>query len=239
MIDLKDMDIIIPVRDGDDNESLRYCLRSIEKNMPHRNIIIAGYKPEWLHNVKYVETVHNQPNKYMRVSFNIMTAAGHEDASESVILFNDDMFALDEIKDVPAFHRGPMSRMIAEGMESAPIQRESMIMTRDALLSFGIEEPMNYELHAPMVINTHVLLILDAVLKSRGLDRHPIQLRSLYGNMHHIGGAESVDVKLHDQTSFNYREDFPFISTTDKSFDHGLAGEEIRARFPVKSKYEL
>ena len=51
------IDVVIPLGTGSrwqDNE-LRYCLRSIEKNLSGVNeVVIVGEKPKWLTNVRCV-----------------------------------------------------------------------------------------------------------------------------------------------------------------------------------------
>ncbi len=41
-------DVVYVVRPGDKNEELRYSIRSVIANLPHRKVWIAGYKPTWL-----------------------------------------------------------------------------------------------------------------------------------------------------------------------------------------------
>lgn len=239
-VTLNEMDIVIPVREGDSNESLRYCLRSIDQNMPHRRVIIAGYMPKWVQNVIYIAQPALSQNKYRRVAMNILAGAQAPEISEWFVLFNDDMFAVEPIRELAPFHRGHIITGITEGLyEKAPKQRDSMLLTYNALIHAGKPAPLNYELHIPMIFNTYGLLILQPMLDAMKLKRAPIQLRSFYGNMHDIGGDEMKDVKLHDRGVFEYQEHFPFVSTTAEVFDHGLAGEEIRARFPDKSKFEV
>ena len=48
-----EMDIVYVVRPGDENEALRYSLRSLA-NIPHRTVWIAGYRPKWCYGIVYV-----------------------------------------------------------------------------------------------------------------------------------------------------------------------------------------
>jgi len=190
-------------------------------------------------NVKYIATASLERNKYRRVAINILAGAKAPEISEWFHLFNDDMFAMDLIRELRPFHRGNMITEITKGPRSAPQQHQSMLMTYNALKHAGIKTPLNFELHTPMMFNTGGLLALEPILKTMRLDTAPIQLRSFYGNMQHIGGQEIKDVKLHDPHIFEYQEYFPIVSTTDETFNHGLAGEEIRARFSDKCKFEV
>lgn len=237
---LEDMDIVIPVREGDDNESLRYCLRSIAANMPHRRIIIAGYKPKWITGVDYVAVATRERNKYRRVMINILAGAELPTASEWIVLFNDDMFVLDPLRELAPFHRGNMIEFITGNeMAEAPKQKESMLMTYNALTHAGIKTPLNYELHMPMVMNRGGLLAMVPIIQTMRLESAPLQIRSFYGNMQHILGEEIKDVKIKHRDRFSYQEFFPVISTTPDSFNHGLVGEEIRERFKNKCQYEV
>lgn len=234
-------DIIIPVKNGDDNEELRYCLRSISENLPHRNIIIAGYLPKWVTGVIHVSVdLVAEPNKYRRVARNIIAGARCHEASEWFMLFNDDMFVMEKMESLPIIHRGLLANFIDQtDFTHAPQQRESLVVTHTALELAGIKVPINYDFHAPMMMNKHALIDLLTIIETMGLKDSPIQLRSFYGNMHHIGGELHEDVKLANPHIFKYWHDFPIVSTTDESFAHGRAGEEIRAAFPNKCKYEL
>jgi hypothetical protein len=236
-IKMENADIVIPVKWGEHNEELRYCLRSIEKNLPHRNVVIAGYKPKWVKNVKFISVAMLEQNKYKRVANNILAAANFPELSDWFILFNDDMFVVEPVKSIQTVHRGKLDPM-AHIYDSAPLQRKSMITTLEILIAAGIKDPMNYEVHSPMMINRHGLLNVEVILRTMSQKRAVWQLRSLYGNLHHIAGEVRHDVKIADNASFEYADDFPFISTTDQSFKHGEVGEVIRSRFIEKSKYE-
>ncbi len=45
---LSDLDIVYFVKESAQNEELRYSLRSVEKNFPHRNVWFVGGKPKGL-----------------------------------------------------------------------------------------------------------------------------------------------------------------------------------------------
>ena len=71
------------------------------------------------------------------------------------------------------------------------------------------------------------------------LDRFPFvpMFRSLYGNMNHINGVDTEDVKI---ATIN-REPDPeaeLLSTSDNSWLAGKVGAFIRERFPDKSRFE-
>lgn len=232
------MDIVIPVREGDQNEELRYCLRSIAENLHlEGDVIITGYKPKWIQNVKYIATAQTGANKYLLAVNNIKAAVEWPETSEWFTLFNDDMFVLERMESIQMTHRGPLINLLRLNMP--PLQRDAMLFTYNVLTHWGIKKPLNFGVHAPMTINKADMLALFLKLKRAGFSKSPISLRSMYGNMKDLKGMEIKDPKISRRDFFAYDPEFPIISTTDESFNHGLAGEEIRARFSNKCKYEV
>ena len=61
---------------------------------------------------------------------------------------------------------------------------------------------------------------------------NPPQWRSLYGNLHGIGGTPRSDVKCYKQTELHA----PFHSTEDRSFP--VFRQALHALFPEPSPYE-
>jgi hypothetical protein len=88
--------------------------------------------------------------------------------------------------------------------------------THDKLVSLGIDAPLNYEVHIPMVMNK---LKLKNVLKNK-----TCLWRSLYGNIYNVGGIEHEDVKVYNKSSsspksYNWKgKNFAYLSTQDSSF---------------------
>jgi hypothetical protein len=230
-------DIVIPVRQGEHNEELRYCLRSIDENLPHGKIIIAGYKPKWIKGVEYIATVPKSENKYICVARNIAAAVEAPVTSDWFTLFNDDMFVLDPLDEIELTNRGFMISMLK--IDMPPQQRDSMLLTYNVLKQMKIEAPINFEVHAPMTMNKADMLSVILRIRSGDFADSPLQLRSMYGNTKNLRGVEVADPKISKRDFFAYDPKFPIVSTTDESFNHGLAGEEIRARFPKKSRYEV
>lgn len=230
-------DIVIPVREGDNNEELRYCLRSIAENFRHRNIIIAGYKPKWIKNVTHIATAPISANKYVKVAKNIAAAVEAPETSDWFVLFNDDMFVLERMADIQMTHRGFMISMLK--IDMPPQQRESMLLTYNVLKRMMDDQPLNFEVHAPMTINKADMLSVILRIRSGDFADSALQLRSMYGNTKNLKGKEIADPKISKRDFFAYDPEFPVVSTTDESFNHGLAGEEIRARFPHKCRYEV
>jgi hypothetical protein len=232
------LDVVYVVRIGDDNEELRYSLRSLHANLPHARVWIAGYAPKWVNRAR----VHVIETEWQRCRFrsstdNLRAFLEHPHAPLNAVLMNDDFFIMEPIPSVPPLNRGPAHTVLetsgVSGDYAAGLRRTVAI-----LRTLGHDAPLSYELHAPMVVNVpHMREILKRYGEVQGLHK-----RTLYGNVTHLAGRTVVDVKVKNSkdgfsTVFDPRA--PFVSTNDHSFRHGAVGAFIRERFSEPSPYEL
>lgn len=227
------------VRDGDENQELRYSLRSL-KNIPHENVYLVGYKPSWVKNVQHIERFQKLSTKYKNITLNMYAACNNENISEDFIYMDDDFFLIESMEDIYPFHRGKLddlaeryralnSRTYADGLEE--ISRR--------LKELGIASPLSYELHIPMLFNKkrfkHILELDDSYAL-----RAPIfHVRSFYGNYYNIGGQHMNDVKIYwqEDNRASKMRGRKFISSSDDSFK-GYITQYLRELFPEKSQYE-
>lgn len=224
------MDIICPVRPGDDNDELRYAIRSWETNLTFDRIWIVGDKPDWLQNVQFIPGNRHESG-HANVYDNIRLACNHPDISDQALIVNDDMYVT-----APAtpqvFYRGTLDAHL----ELPRVQRggwwkDSLETTRVCLQAHGIAEPLSYELHMPLPVNK------AAMAETLRLFRHvtpanPPQWRSLYGNLHNIGGQQCDDVKAYHAGALHR----PFHSTQPRSFP--AHQDQLEELFPRPSRYE-
>ena len=226
------MDIVYSCRSGK-NEELRYSIRSVEKNFDFaKNIWVVGGKPDW-YSGNFIE-VPQRHNPFQNVRVNLKTVIDDPDISEDFVFMNDDFFVVKKINSVPTYYNGLLSERSRRHLEAAgPNYYSSFLMRSDqALRRYGIKQPLNYELHTPIVFNKTML--------SETIDR-PFSIRSLYGNIHNIGGEEIRDVKIYDSPRFiedssSIENGTPFVSTDDQSFRN--MGNTIKDMFQDKSLYE-
>ena len=222
------LDVVIPYKDNG-SEELRYALRSIENNLPHRNVYIIGDKPDWITNVTHIP-MRQLSRKYTAVRNNIDIACHDKHISNDFILSNDDFFILRPIKHLN-YHRGLVTEMMRY---YGGVYYRGMQETRRLLKLSGIDEPLSYELHIPMIINKQKKIEASR-LRSKRTQKN-IHLRTYYGNLYNVGGRKIKDVKV-----YNDKQKLPkgsFMSTTEQTFN-GKAGEYIKQQFPNPSKYEL
>jgi hypothetical protein len=99
----------------------------------------------------------------------------------------------------------------------------------------GINNPLDYELHIPMPMQKDKLKSI--------ISKHPSCLwRSMYGNIHSVGGSQMDDVKVyvnkkHLERSSHIVDTSVFLSTEDQAFDMMLNVILLKL-FPTPSKYE-
>lgn len=219
-----------------DTEELKYSIRSVVSNMPNGRIWIIGDKPDWYVG-NFIE-VPQTKTKTINAKNNLQAICGSPQISEDIVLMNDDFFAINRVRKIKNFHGGFLAQKI-EAYEDMFLGTNSYIeqlkRTHKRLLRLGIEKPLDYEIHVPMLMTKSGL---KRALKGDTL------WRSSYGNMFGIGGTEISDVKVYhsgplikktyDINSLKY----DYISTDDSSFEM-VKEALLKDLFPEPSIYEL
>lgn len=227
------MDVIYTCRSGD-NEELRYSIRSVLKNAKFVNKIwVVGDKPDW-YSGNFIK-VAPVGNSFANVRNNLRKVIDHPDISEDFILMNDDFFIIENVNSVSHYYGGLLADRSLRHQELAgPNYYANMLMkTHRGLTQQGIKNPLNYELHVPMLFNKAKLA--DTIEK-------PFSIRSYYGNKYNLGGEDINDVKIYSHPRFkvsssSMNNGTPFVSTDDESFSYVRL--ELEKMFPSKSAYEL
>lgn len=236
-----EVDVVYVVREGDDNEELRYSLRSL-RNVPHGQVWIVGYCPSFVKNVNVVPSPQHW-SKYVNSTRNVLAACKHPDVSDRFLLFNDDFFILRRVDEWPVFHRGPVADVVADYYRRfGPLKwndhyRRGMEQTAAILERWGFADPLSYELHAPMAIQKD--LMVEAVMRAVEEDSSIVALhkRTLFGNYARVGGRATQDHKMSGMER-TWGDNQLFVSTEDSAFRRGAVGRRLRARFPEPSPYE-
>lgn len=225
-------DVVYVVRQGEDNEELRWSLRSLA-NLPHGQVCLAGYRPAWATGVLHLSTMQDG-SKYANSTRNLLTACMDDRLSDDVVLMNDDFFVMTQVPgDLPTMHRGPVplvARTYPHGR-----YRQGMTETAALLEELGVEEPVSYELHVPMIVNRAAMVETLRVGVESGIDC--LHKRTLYGNLMQLGGRLAEDVKVHNAKQVGWSW-YPFLSTSDSSFARLPVGQFIRDAFPEPSEFE-
>ena len=232
------MDVVYICRSGP-NEELRYSIRSVEKNLPHNNIWVIGQSPEW-YKGSFIE-VKNVNAKYSNARANLDALIRSKLITEDFILMNDDFFIMRPIEKISYFYEGTLLERAErnELLTTTGAYTQLLYNTYDKLLKMGIEEPLNYEMHIPMIMNKKKL---KEVLRYK-----TCLWRSLYGNIYEVGGTDREDVKVYVNNSSNPKsyewrgKNFSYLSTQDSSFaemHRALFSKKFRKPSSIEDEYE-
>lgn len=228
------MDIVYINRPGDDNEELRYSLRSLS-NIPHDRVWVFGDGPVWLRNVELVK-LPRKTDKQVSALENLIAACQHPEVSDPFLIMNDDFFIMRPMERVPFLNMGPLDRVIEEHRKGSAY-RMAMEKTRDLLLTL-VDDPIglvSYELHIPMEIEKNGMLL--ALCLGQGI--HGLHNRTMYGNLEGLISSEAKDMKIYRNDTRTTYPEWPLLSTSDRTFKYHPVGRYIRESFKEPSPYEF
>lgn len=223
-------DIVYFVKDTPTNEELRYSVRSLA-NFPHGKVWFYGGCPDGLKPDHHVYVKQDQPTKWANIFKMYKMVVFNEDISEDFWLFNDDFFIMKKVKHGPNYYEGDLYKRVVTIEDKhggiTPYSQQ-LRYTLQELEGMGCETK-NYALHVPMLMNRESGKELCNIINGP-------MIRCVYGNYFKVGGEDHRDVKI-DRLD-RVAKDTEYLSTNDKSFS-GMVGDQIKATFPNKCKYEL
>jgi hypothetical protein len=229
------MDAVYICRGGE-NEELRYSIRSIEENMPHDKVWVVGSKPDW-YSGNHI-SIDQDGRKYENARKNLRAIVNSKEISDDFILMNDDFFVINKIDTVPYWYSGSLKSRIQElsdGFGPNTTYIRMLILTNRTVRRSGVENPLDYELHIPMIMNKD---------KLRPIIEKPSLWRSTYGNLYNVGGTQHEDIKVYSEADIEKRNGSPidieseyFLSSSDRSFNL-LYNKILKDRFNTPSQYE-
>ena len=228
-------DIVYFVKFAPHNEELRYSLRTVVKNFrPFNQIVFYGSSPLELFPDWMVNLEQKQPTKWQNVRWMMEKACQDDNLTEDFWLFNDDFFVMNRVDTTkqPQLYEGALQERIEQvekrwGRRTQYTERLRHLLK--TLQDAGIENPLNYAVHKPMLINRKKM--------AKILAEHPDEpmIRALYGNLANVGGVDEPDIKVAGQF---LRPDVigkTFISTDDYAFEMAEVGTYIKERFTAPS----
>ena len=228
------MDYVYICRDGD-NEELRYSIRSVIKNTKYDNIWVVGGKPDWYCG-KHI-SVKQDGNPYVNVRNILRAICLSKDISENIVLMNDDFFIMKEINTFNNYNGGTLLDKIEKHQDTTgeTLYLKRLTKTYNKLLTMDIKNPLNYELHVPILIEKSKL---KRILK----DIVDCSLRSVYGNLFLKNTEYIDDVKVYPEgklkkLSYTYSESSIYLSSQDKTFITILP--ILKNKFDLPSIFEI
>jgi len=233
------MDVVYLVKPSNDNEELRYSLRSLQ-NLPHDQVWFAGHKPRWATGVNHIPVTQYPSAKHQNSVRNQRAAYEHPEISDPFLLLNDDHFVMKPQDRMPVLNWGFVDDVLEDEPRLGASFRASMQYTRELLTALGFENPLSYQLHVPLIIHKEQMLRVmeEFPNEAPGIN---IQYVTLAGNLYGWGGKSLPhDVKLLDRFEPvpQWARESDFLSTSDGAFNYGTGGQYIRASFPARGPYE-
>jgi len=226
-------DIVYILKEDIVPEELRYSLRSVEKNFPHRNVWFIGGMPKGFKPDRSISHKQTGTTKWGMIKSSMWKAIECSEISEEFFLFNDDFFVLKKFKgDFVNYSDGTLQRRIDElhhDLNGLNPYARTLLKAQQELISLRCST-VNFDVHLPMLVDK------QGMRKALKLASSP-QMRSLYGNINNIPYVYHADVKEYSQDKVN--KDADFLSTDDKTFRDGKVGEFIRASFRKPSRFEV
>lgn len=229
--------LICPVRPGDQNEELRYAMRSWEANLvfPEGLILVTvGHKPSWV-NPDYHLDGNRYPSIPAAVWDNVMIGSEYAASDRDEVLYmNDDFFCMDPMSSVL-----PVRRNINLAQHCAIFPNvtgqwwpESLALTASWLSGAGFPHPDSYEVHRPLLGSPRGMI---SALSQWGGDLNGVvpQWRTIYGVLNEVEAYPVVDVKLGAKVS---GVGSPWISTSPASWRKWR--QAIAGRFQKPSRWE-
>jgi hypothetical protein len=202
---------------------LRYAVRSLAQNLPHARLWTAGVEIPWL-DCPHIDVPLQPGQGRYRHAYAVLRAVLADDRlTSTIILSDDDMFALKPVSEAPSYSRGRLG-------DVDPGLRRGAYRTTLSLV--GPEAPCR-DLHVPSLVDRALLAgQLDA------LDLPADRKTQLWWRTLH-GGPEPTfhrDAKIRSKTE-PIPPDAEWAST-DGEVWRGVAGAALRDLFPVPSRYE-
>lgn len=226
------LDLVYPLkRTTGAAEELRYSLRSVAKNLPHDNVVIAGGRPDWLSDRAIYLDPPRGEDRWLDADNNVLAAVNDPRVSDPFVLMNDDFFVVRSVTGVPELNRGTLDEVIPGQPENS--YKEAMIRIRDILVDEGYVDPLCFELHVPMVVSKAAV---RAAIEF-GAGRKRWMWRTALGVFEGYQGETIDDVKVYGWN--DHLPPGPWASTNDKSFGYGYVGRKLRKMFSEPCEYEL
>ena len=229
------MDFVYICKEGI-NEELKYSIRSVIESFPDSNIWVVGGKPDWY--VGNYINVEQKESKYKNAVENLKTISTSDQISESFVLMNDDFYIIKKINKIENFHGGYLLNKINlyQKLNGNSQYTRKLSGTYKKLKALGFENPLDYELHVPMIMEKEKLKIILELIDQ-------FLWRSIYGNKFEVGGTEMQDVKVYTSgplvlKSYNLSIDsHTYLSSADSSFNN-IFNKILKDKFNKKTKFE-
>ncbi len=220
-------------RYGDDEDHLKFSIRSANKNLPHRNLVIVGDLPKFINEEKITYLPGPfEGGRSPNIKAKLKKVIKDERISQDFYLMNDDFYILKPYNIFPYYH----CRKLMWWWQDT--ERKNFI-TRGWLdrIEGLIDEFPNgywYELHCPILYNKKRIRELARAFSMKKV----LSLRTRYCNYFNVASQHTKDYKAYTLEEFIKYKDAPWLSSSDDVEKSQSFKSFMGQMFPRKSKYE-
>jgi len=247
-----DLDLVYIVKFSDKNDDLKYSLRSVAKFCNYRKIWIVGYKPKWVQNVEYIETLQTG-TKWQNSMLNWKTACETAGISDNFVLMNDDFIAIHPINDIKKDVNVCLSDIptVADrySKKHASKWQTGFISAEELLTELHSKTFFNMETHLPFIVNKKQYLKMLELPQIKNFDNTKVlHKRSIYYNLYYNSLMQKprkitdVKISLHKDLSDSFLNE-NWISVFDDVIGNLIkyprVNQFLRKLFPNKCIYEV
>jgi hypothetical protein len=223
------------------NNEIRYSIRSAEKNMPDiGKIFIVGFCPKFIDQSKIIFIKEKDPytNKLKNAVHKLKVACEDKRLSQEFILMNDDFFILKKIDELKCYNRGKLKRSAERHQTHGGYYYKAIVDTINYLKDAGIRNPIDYEMHYPMIFDKSKFLkiLIDLNRCERGF-----LFRSIYGNKEKVESEKRRDIKIYrnfGEDAKKLYEENEVISTDNRAALDTKFQKIMKRRFKKPSQFE-
>ena len=241
-------DLVYVVKDGLDNDSLKYSLRSIEAHadgMFGTVWMVGNVLPDWLVGVKRVQVLQ-RPDPYEDVAAKLAAVCANDEVSDVFVRMHDDHFLMEPLTGWQVYHNGSWVEYLDRNLwltEGSEFTANNPWFTNVRETAEWVEGRLPgshvYQTHRPLLWDRRRFgEVLAEYPEGRGLD-----LDGLYP----LAGAGGVGVFANDCKVFLTPDMWrliserttPWLSCMDDAFDLGVFGGYMRGVFREPSRWEV
>lgn len=215
-------DVVYVYKKENSGEELRYSMRSL-KNITNFSgrVYVVGDKEDWFSDEVTHIPARRRQGRVLDGANKWKIACETEDISSSFIAMHDDIYITEKTR------VKPLNAGSALTVDRNKYHNKLVLNTGKWLKEKGINNPLSYSLHAPMIMNKKKRLEVHEMIKDTLEMKLPLLARTVYGNLYIKKSEEVRDNK----TKTKNLPDATFISTQEFT-------PELQKLFPRKSKYE-
>lgn len=213
--------------------TLEYVIRSIEKNLEHRKLVIVGPAIKGIKPDIHINVKDTSDNPIVNVAKKLLAVAKDKRVHKNIIVMDDDIFLMKPYSGNP-MHKGLLRKNIKDRMKKGMPMSDYWKAAHATLkvLSITNSRPADYTVHCPMEMTKSNILAMEKKYK---ITRGEYLIKTIYGNEYITRAIKAPAIKVRDYTN----PELSMISTVDKIEETEEFQDYMQKQFPNKSKYEI